>query len=347
MSTITEQRCSDRPSVTADEIAAFVVDAAVWAPSVHNTQPWWFAVRGAEIVLHADRQRQLGVADPTGREMLISCGAALFTAKLALRSLGFVAETRVLPDPADPSVVAWLRWRHRAPPTEYESRMFSQVPRRRSHRGAFGPIPLMPGLLDMLRQDARQDGATLRVAMDEGSRAAVAAVVEMAERAERLDSAYVRELAAWAPPPGSARRDGVSPLAYPARPERTSPQFPSRDFAHGHGWGLPPSSAGAGGGFTGVVCLLTTPGDSPVDWVNAGHALQRILLTSSTCGVAAALYSQPVEIDWLREVLRAQLGDSSYPQLVLRLGTTVQSAVSTRRPPGSVLFRGDGKSAVL
>ena len=25
-----------------EEVAAQVVTAAVWAPSVHNTQPWWF-----------------------------------------------------------------------------------------------------------------------------------------------------------------------------------------------------------------------------------------------------------------------------------------------------------------
>jgi nitroreductase len=340
MSAMTAERCSERPSVTANEVAAYVVSAAVWAPSVHNTQPWWFAARGAELVLHADNRRQLSVADTAGREMMISCGAALFTAKLALRTLGYIPETRVLPDPANPLVIARLRWRHRAPPTGYELRLFSTVTRRRSHRGGFGPCPLTAGLLAALRQDARQDLAHLRVANDEGSRAAVAAVVEMAELAERNENAYVRELADWTPPPGSARRDGVSPLSYPARSERGGGQFLSRDFAHGHGWGMATSSAAADAWFTGTVCLLTTPSDGPSDWVHAGLALQRILLTAAAFGVAAALYSQPVELDWLREVLRAQLGDGSYPQLVLRLGIVTQSAVSVRRAPESVLFLG-------
>jgi hypothetical protein len=327
--------------LTTAQVAAYVVGAAVWAPSVHNTQPWWFATEGAEIALYADAGRQLNVADPSGREMIISCGAALFTAKLALRSLGYVVETRVLPDGDHPSLVARLRWRRRAAPTGFELRLFSQVTRRRTHRGGFEPLPLMPGLLAALRQGAARDGAALRVARDEGSRAALAAVVEMAEHVQRSDSSYVRELAAWAPPPGSTRLDGVSPSSYPARPERTSPYFPGRDFARGHGWGLPASSPAAATRFTGVACLLTTPADTPADWVNAGHALQRLLLTSASYGAAAALSSQPVEVGWLREIIRAQLGDGSYPQLVLRLGTVIQSAISVRRPLSNVLVSAD------
>ena len=33
--------------LTAEEMAAYVVAAAVWAPSVHNTQPWWFSAARA------------------------------------------------------------------------------------------------------------------------------------------------------------------------------------------------------------------------------------------------------------------------------------------------------------
>jgi hypothetical protein len=327
-----------RVPLTAAQITAYVVGSAVWAPSVHNTQPWWFAADGGGIALYADCGRQLSVADPLGREMMISCGAALFTAKLALRSLGFVVETRVLPDRASPLLVARLRWRRLAAPAEFELRLLRQVTRRRTHRGGFEPLPLRPGLLAALRQGAERDGAALRVAADETSTAALAAVVEMAECVQRADSRYARELAAWAPPPGSPRLDGVSPSSYPARPDRTSPYFPGRDFAHGHGWGLPASSPAAAARFTGVACVLTTPDDTPADWVHAGHALQRMLLTSASYGAAAALHSQPVEVSWLREMIRVQLGDGSYPQLVLRLGNVIQNAVSVRRTPESVLI---------
>ena len=70
--------------------------------------------------------------------------------------------------------------------------------------------------------------------------------------------------------------------------------------------------------------------------MNAGQALQRILLTAGTCGVAAALHSQPVELPWLRERIRDRLG-GGYPQLLLRLGTVIQTEVSVRRAPDEVV----------
>jgi hypothetical protein len=326
-----------------EEVAAHVVAAAVWAPSVHNTQPWWFTAGGQEVSLYADASRQLRVADPDGREMMISCGAALFTARLALRSLGYIPGTSVLPDPGQPSLVARVSWQRRADPTEYEQRLYDQVLQRRTHRGGFGPLPLAPELLAVLQAGAERDGAVLRIITGEGSRAALAAVVDTAERAMRLDGAHVQELARWVSPPGSTRTDGVPATAYPARPERTDPYFPGRDFAHGHGWGLPRFSFVVASRSAGVVCLLTTPGDRPVDWVNAGQALQRVLLTSATCGVAAALHSQPLELPWLREYIGTHWSDGTYPQLLLRLGTVIQAAVSVRRPPTSVLFASGGE----
>jgi hypothetical protein len=85
---------------------------------------------------------------------------------------------------------------------------------------------------------------------------------------------------------------------------RTVPGFPGREFAHGRGWGLPPASADAAARSADVVCLLTTAGDRPADWANAGQALWRVLRTSSACGVAAALHTQPLEFSWLRESIR-------------------------------------------
>jgi hypothetical protein len=325
--------------MNTDEIVRYVVSKAVWAPSVHNTQPWRFTIDdGPRVSLYADAGRRLAVADPDGREMLTSCGAALFTIRLALRSLGYVPVTRVLPDPAQPDLVARVSWPEHAEADEFERRLTSHVLTRRTHRGAFDPEPLPPGTLAALRDAAAREGAALRLVADDGRRAALAAAVQTAEYQLRRDGERLRELARWTPAPGSARRDGVPATSYPARAERTQPYFPGRDFARGYGWGVPPLGTATWHRAAGVAGLLTTTGDRPADWVRAGQALQRILLTASVCGAAVALHSQPLELPWLREFLRTKLGDGACPHLVLRIGLVTQVAVSVRRDPRDVLF---------
>jgi hypothetical protein len=335
------------PPPTAEEIARYVTGEAVWAPSVHNTQPWRFVADGQQISVHSDADRGLPVADPDGREMMISCGAALFNVRLALRSLGYVPQTLVLPDPGQPALVAQVSWGERAPVNEFERRLSGQVRSRRTHRGAFDPDPLPHGTLAALRTSAARDGAALRIMADDGRRATLAAAVQTAEQQLRLDSRHVRELARWTLAPGSPRGDGVPTTSYPARTERTDPYFPGRDFARGHSWGLPPLSTAGGHRAAGVVALLTTAADRPADWVNVGHALQRILLTASTCGVAVALHSQPTELPLLREFIRTKLSSGAYPHVVLRIGMVTQAAVSVRRDPDDVLFSSGGRHVSL
>ena len=132
-----------------------------------------------------------------------------------------------------------MSWRQHAAADEFERRLFGCVLARRTHRGAFDPEPLPLDTLAALRAGAAREGAALRIVADDGRRAALAAAVETAERHLRLVGERFRELARWAPPPGSARSDGVPATSYPARAEHTEPYFPGRDFAHGHGWGLP------------------------------------------------------------------------------------------------------------
>jgi len=61
-----------------------VLALAARAPSVHNTQPWRWRVDAESLHLYADASRQLPNTDPDGRDLILSCGAALHHCVVAL-----------------------------------------------------------------------------------------------------------------------------------------------------------------------------------------------------------------------------------------------------------------------
>src|SRR5215471_7244646 len=127
--------------------SGYLIEVAARAPSVHNTQPWRFQVGERAIELYADARRQLH-EDPAGREMLISCGAALYGLRLGIRSLGYLPEADALgyrPEAgpsarrARPRPLARIRLGRAAPMTPDERVRLQAVPRRHTHRGPFEP----------------------------------------------------------------------------------------------------------------------------------------------------------------------------------------------------------------
>src|SRR5205807_1570133 len=91
--------------------------------------------------------------DPAGREMIISCGAALFGLRLAVRSLGYRPEVDLFPEPGQGQLLARVRAGRPAPMTPDERAMLRAVPHRHTHRDTFEPDPLPGGLLTRLQDD--------------------------------------------------------------------------------------------------------------------------------------------------------------------------------------------------
>src|SRR5665213_4273050 len=83
--------------------------AAATAPSVLNTQPWSFDVRDHTIDLYADTDRTVRHIDPIGRQLTISCGAALFNMRVTAAHLGRAIDVAPFPDPAKPRLLATVK----------------------------------------------------------------------------------------------------------------------------------------------------------------------------------------------------------------------------------------------
>ena len=309
----------------------YLVGVAGRAPSLHNTQPWRFTVSGDEIKLYADASRQL-TADPDGREMVISCGAALYGLRLAVRSLGYLPEVELVPGPAG-RALARVGLGEAMPMTSDERKMLAAVPHRHTHRGPFEPGPLPAGLFARLRDDARAEGATL-TEIDPGPiHDELMALVAASGHDQDRDPRSRATTWWWSRDVTSTARDGVPAHAYPAVPARKPGQLPQRDFDLGRDLGLLP----VGGPAPAVTAVLATTGDSVNDWLCAGQALYRLLLDAASHWVFASLNTQPLEDTATRALIRDRLGLLGAPQMLLALGVSRTAHPTARRPPDDLI----------
>ncbi|MEO3789549.1 hypothetical protein ABGB14_05020 [Nonomuraea sp. B10E15] len=321
---------------SAKRVLDAAVEAARWAPSVHNTQPWTFSVSEETISLRADPDRRLRVSDTTGREVLISCGAALFTMRTVLRHEGFEPVVRVLPDPDRPSLLATLRPGAGIQPDESTAVLAGEIRHRRTHRAGFADVPVPDRLIDRLSAAALSEGAKLTPVRAPEAVDVLAALTQAAQGVQAQDRRFSLEVIRWARPPGSSRTDGVPADGYPRAAAPTGPRFPQRDYAWRHDWGYDADPRGAAA--VGVVALLTTRGDGRQEWIAAGQALQHVLLRASAYGVSAAFHTQALEMGLLREFMRQGLCSGEHPQMLMRLGVTFDEKGSVRRPLSEVVW---------
>ena len=119
-----------------------LIQAAVLAPSSHNTQPWLFRISASAIDLIADRTRALPVNDPRSRELYISCGCALENLRVAAAGQGLGADIQILPDANDPDWLARVALGRGSPATSEDRALVDCIERRRTHRGRFVPQAL-------------------------------------------------------------------------------------------------------------------------------------------------------------------------------------------------------------
>lgn len=306
--------------LTGGQVETLLVTAGR-APSLHNSQPWRFAVTPAAIELYAERSRALPVIDPTGREMRIACGAALFNLRLALHGNGIRPLVTILPDPYRPDLVAAIRHGGRKAATPEVSGLLAAVPRRRTDRRTSADCPPSPAEVNALRRAAVAEGAWIHVIDDEAERVAL---LESARRAHdrRLgETAFRAELDRWTTT-GPGRDDGV-PAAFGG--PLPTPWWPADDAS------VPARSAERDPGAGPVVAVVLGQATGDRGDIQAGQALQRVLLTATVAGLGVSFVPHIVQVRRTREELRWLIGGTRPPQAVLQVRRGLPSAATTRR----------------
>ncbi len=315
--------------LTAASLATVVATAAR-APSVHNTQPWRFRIDGEVVELRGDPDRILTQIDPVGRELTISCGAALFGLRLGFRHLACLPAVELWPDPQQPWLVARVWPDGHAAVNAVEAELLAAVPHRHTHRGPFTPGEVSPRLLAALAVDAAAEGSELRFIEQPELVSDLAALVDLAGAEQDASAEISAETRRWLRPAGSAAKDGVPARAVGVVGETAPPRFRQRDF--GQADTTPPTPREGSGEPPVVTAVLATAADTADDWLRAGQALNRLLLRAATRWVFASLQSQPLESPRHREQVRDLLGLPGHAQMLLQFGRANTAAATPRRP---------------
>jgi nitroreductase len=306
------------------EVLTAAAQAALRAPSIFNTQPWQWRVDANTLDLYADYDRQLTATDPHGWFLLLSCGASLQHARVALAAAGWRVVVDRFPDPGHPDVLARIRLAGPAVATEADLAMAAAITTRRTDRRPFGEQPVCEAHLRDLVAAAGREGARLHdVRPNQMPMLAVA--VAAAQAAQGGDEAYRRELLRWTSRPQWSF-DGVpeeSGVAHAAR------RVAVRDFVSAPGRGM---SVQPGGDRGARYLIVHGGGDEPADWLRAGEAVSAVLLTAVSLGLGVAPISDVIEVEHPRTLVRGLLPGPGQPYLVVRCGHRLDAAPIAEAP---------------
>jgi nitroreductase len=305
------------------------------APSVLNTQPWRWRITPTALELRADLTRMLAVADPDRRLAILSCGAALHHARVALAAAGHATRVERMPSPDDPELLARIELTSTAPPEPEAARLCEAIAVRRTDRRAFGARTVDEPVMTALRSAVEAEGGYLHVVrLDQMPMLSISTA--KAAAAEADDPAYLDELAQWTHRPADAG-DGVRP----ATAVRPAPRrVPVRDHVPGETAGL---AAGDDFDAGASYVILFGPSDEPAAWLRGGEALSALLLTATAAGLSTAPLSDAIEVAWPRRLLTDLLAGVGVPYVAVRLGYVDPAAEelppAPRRNPADVIER--------
>jgi hypothetical protein len=301
----------------------FLLRYAILAPSVRNTQPWAFSVRGNRIHLIADFRKAQPVADPDRRELYISIGCALENLLVAAEHFGFGHGIAYFPERIAPDLVATVTFEPGGTPSEARAgATLASILKRHNDDGVFRPAQVPEWFRMRLLACGAESDLQILLTQDRPFHRWIDALTLQADRAELADPGFRRELKYWisqgvfgSPPVRERLRHAAN-----TRPDLAE-HVARRDHA------VLESTA-----LLGLICAT---GDSHLLHVRVGQLFERLWLTGTAMGVSINPMSQTMRHPQLRAVVGELLPAPGWtPQHLFRVGFgSVSGEQHTPRQP--------------
>ncbi|ASL15155.1 Acg family FMN-binding oxidoreductase [Mycobacterium intracellulare] len=320
--------------MTADtNLITASVELACRAPSLHNSQPWRWVVCDASVDLFVDPHRTVTSTDESGREAIISCGAALDHLRVAMAAVGWNTNVGRFPNPNDPDHLASID----VVPTDYVAQarrdLADAILRRRTNRLPFRGPKHWSSLEPVLR-DALENGFVDLDVLGADARSRLAEAARLNEALRRYDDRYHHELEWWTSP--LRKYEGIPESALVSelddRRVEVNRRFPIDPLEE---------RSSAGTYDDAKILVLSTLGDTRVDALRCGEALSRILLECTVSGLSTCPVTHITELEATREMIRDLTGRPALPQVLIRVGIEPEGELppdpTPRRPLSDVV----------
>jgi len=305
------------PATSADAITTAqltsIVESACQAPSLHNSQPWRWVFESGALHLFADHTRVGRHTDSTGREVILSCGAALDHLYVAAAAAGWQPIIERYPNSHDHDHLASIVFRRGDSAGEHAHMLAEAIPHRRTDRLPFAAPDSWAEIEGRLRALLRGTATYLDL-IDDDARPILADASRQSEQHRRNDASYRYELLWWTG--RSATSDGVPSSALPSAAEAPHVDI-ARDFpAYGGGDRRPRVDRDHS-----TILVLSTYDDSRENTLQCGEALSRVLLECTAAGLATCTLTHMIELHSSREIVRRLTGRHAEPQVLIRVGS--------------------------
>jgi hypothetical protein len=322
-----------RPTTLDAQTITSAVTLACRAPSLYNCQPWrWVAKRGV-IDLFADHSRIGHATDTSGREVILSCGAALDHLRVAMAARGWDSKIDWFPNPNNPDHLASIDFSPMSFVTEAHRRRAEAILQRHTDRLPMAAPTDWDSFETLLRSAFSPDDAILTV-LPKQARPRLAEASRLTEALRRYDSSYHAELSWWTS--GLEPDEGMPPGSLPTLEENrlvgVDREFPTvrRD-----------DRTRVVGPDHAEILVLSTVDDTSDQVLRCGEVLSTVLLECTMAGLATCPLSHMIELSTSRDIVADLITRAGRPQLLIRIGRIPEGggtpAVTPRRPVAEVL----------
>jgi len=307
------------------------VHLACRAPSYHNSQPWRWVVGGGELHLFVDADR-LVATDRSGRQALISCGAALDHLRVAMAAEGHTTNVDYYPNPNDHKHVASISFSRMSYVTDAHRHRAEAILRRRTDRLPFAP-PADWEIFERMMRNTIDDKVAAVDVIGEQDRPDVAEASALTEALRLYDSRYHAEMNWWTAPHENA--DGIprNALVSAAESDRVDVgrAFPVTDNRERR-LDLGDDRA--------TILVISALDDARRDILGCGETLSAVLLEATMAGLATCTLSHVTEVAASSDIVATVTG-RPLPEVLVRVGMApALEAVpppTPRRPVSEVL----------